>query len=44
MKIFFEKENKTKKNKRNGTEKVFCGEQPKDEQERGKKREKKKVK
>ena len=36
VKIFFEKEYKTKRNKRNGTEKDFCGEQQKDEQERGK--------
>ena len=40
MKFFFEK-NKTKKNKRNATEKVFCGEQQKDEQERGKEKRKK---
>ena len=39
MKFFFEK-NKTKKNKRNATKKVFCGEQQKDEQARGKEKRK----
>ena len=43
MKIFFEPENKTKKNKRNGTEKVFWCEQQKDEQERGKEKKKSKI-
>ena len=39
MKFFFS--TKKKKNKRNDTEKVFCGEQQKDEQGRGKENRKK---
>ena len=41
MKVFFEKENKTKKNKRNGTEKIFGVKNKKTNKKEEKKREKK---